>query len=398
MVNKQNILSMVEEWERLSNDKFRYFKYTEKDYKNYEYIYNISTRSNAKTTASQVQIALKNFGKEGKQFIKIVRRKENVKRQYNEKWWTEIVETLMLKYDIHIEYKGGVYYINKYNDYVIGGNFNKKEWFKTCEILGYVIPVMEEQDYKSIDYTKCNTMIFDEFAKKGHFVGKREVESFKSLVATVTRNTNDIKIFFNGNIIDPTNGYFKMFGINPFDLEMGKKYVYLADTSVKDSARIHVIYSESVTDNIHDLPRVLRVSDNAQSLGQLKEFTKPIEVLEYDCQLAYVLTKKQELFTEFYECYCTIENCVNINNDFSKVGDNYVLDTKRYTVINDFINEITYIIPEYTDDGIQMDVLVHLERQKTDKDIRNKLPIFKPRYNNIMYGDVQSYLDFKGIL
>lgn len=399
MVNKQNILNMVREWESLSNDTFRYFKYQEKDYKNYEYIYNISTRSNAKTTASQMQIVLKNFGKSGAMFIKIVRRKENVKRQFNEKWWTEIVEKMMLTYDIHIEYKGGVYYINSYDSYVDEyGTFNKKEWFKNADILGYVIPVMEEQDYKSIDYTKCSTMIFDEFAKKGHFVGKKEVECFKSLVATVSRNTNNIKIFFNGNIIDPTNGYFKMFGINPFDLEMGKKYVYLADPSVKDSARIHVIYSESVTDNIQNLPRVLRISDNAQSLGQLKEFTKPIEIMDYDCQLSYVLQSMQDDFNKFYELYCTIENSVDITNDFTKIGDKYMLDIKRYTVINDFINKITYIIPEYTDDGIRMDVLDYLQKQKTDSDIRNDLPIFKPTYNKVMYGDVQSYLDFKEIL
>lgn len=399
MVSKQNILQMVKEWESLTNDTFRYFKYQEKDYKNYEYIYNISTRSNAKTTASQMQIALKNFGKSGAQFIKIVRRKENVKRQFNEKWWTEIVEKMMINYDIHIEYKGGVYYINSYDSYIDEyGTYSKREWFKNAEILGYVIPVMEEQDYKSIDYTKCSTMIFDEFAKKGHFVGNKEVECFKSLVATVSRNTNNIKIFFNGNIIDPTNGYFKMFGINPFDLEMGKKYVYLADPTVKDSARIHVIYSESVTDNIQNLPRVLRISDNAQSLGQLKEFTKPIDVMEYDCQLSYVLQNIQEDFNKFYELYCTIENSVDITNDFTKVGNKYMIDTKRYTVINDFINKITYIIPEYTDDGIRMDVLDYLQKQKTDTDIRNDLPIFKPTYSNVMYGDVQSYLDFKGIL
>lgn len=398
MVNRQNILNMIHEWESMTNDTFRYFKYQEKDYKNYEYIYNISTRSNAKTTASQMQIALKNFAREGKQFIKIVRRKENVKRQYNDKWWTEIVETLMLEHDVHIEYKSGVYYIGSYNDYSFGGEFNKKEWFKSCEVLGYVIPVMEEQDYKSIDYTKCSTMIFDEFAKKGHYVGKREIECFKSLVATVTRNTNDIKIFFNGNIIDPTNGYFKMFNINPFDLEMGKKYVYLADPTVKNSARIHVIYSESVTDNIQNLPRVLRISDNAQSLGQLKEFTKPLEIVDYDCQLAYVLTNMQKDFNKFYELYCTIENSVEITNDFTMVGDEYILEVKRYTVIDDFINKITYIIPEYTDDGLRMDVLDYLQKQKTDTDIRNNLPIFKPTYGKVMYGDVQSYLDFKEIL
>lgn len=399
MVLKQNIINMVREFETMESDKFRYFKYTEKDYKNYEYIYNISTRSNAKTTASQIQIALYNFGKDGSQFIKVVRRKENVKRQYNDKWWTEIVEKLMMKYNIHLEYKGGVYYINSYDDYIDEyGTFDKKEWFKSAEIFGYVIPVMEEQDYKSIDYTKCTTMIFDEFAKKGHFVGSKEIECFKSLVATVTRNTNNIKIFFNGNIIDPTNGYFKMFGINPFDLEMGKKYVYLADTTVKNSARIHVIYSESVTDDIQDLPRVLRISDNAQSLGQLKEFTKPIEVLDYECQLSYVLKNLQKNFSDFYELYCTIENSIDINNHFDKVGEKYVIDVKRYTVINDFINKITYIIPEYTDDGIRMDIIDDLQKTKTDKDIRNNLPIFKPLYNNIMYGDTESYLDFKGIL
>ena len=153
MIKKANLKKALDElnaFKKSKNKKFNYYSYdnAKKNY-NFDIFFSLGTRTTGKSTATQRDIVLQDFNDKGTQFVKLCRYKDDLKALHQANWWTEFIVKTLHKYDIHIEYKGNIYYINEYDAYLDDErNFNRSDFIKSSQILGYVIPVMRQQNYK----------------------------------------------------------------------------------------------------------------------------------------------------------------------------------------------------------------------------------------------------------
>lgn len=398
MLNKENLKNAIKDMQP-KNKKFNFYKYPEtiiNGENSVDWYLNCATRSNGKTTAVQRDVILTRLLK-GEKSIILKHRKEFLKNQYNVSWWTDIVKQCLRKWDIHIEYKGGIYYINEYNIFLDdNGILDRKEWFKSSTKFAYVIPLMQEEQYKSVIETENTTsIIYDEFARTSGAI-PQEVDRMKSLISTVVRTTGHVQIFMNANIVEPHNPFFMEFGINAYDLEEGHTYTYLADANNPNSAKVYVDFSKGVAKSSKDLPKVLQLKNNDQALG-MDKFAKPLNVLDSGDWLLEVLKNHKNKLFDFYE----IEYCCRVSIDkgkkLIKVCNKYQFEYIDFYIILDKINNRYYFI-EISDDSIHDEGLrmtLHKDYcyiKFADNDIRNDLEIVKKaQFEPITYGSIKLY-------
>lgn len=404
MLNKENLKKALEEM--LPRDKrFNFFKYDENviNGKNaVDWYINNATRSNGKTTAVQRDVILSRL-LNGEKSVIVKRRKEFLKKQYNESWWTDIVKQRLRKYDIHIEYKQGIYYINEYDKFTDdAGVFDKKEFMKSATKFAYVVPLMQEEQFKSVIETEnVTSIIYDEFAtlEGSH---PSEPDRMKSLISTVVRTTGHVQVFLNANIVQPHNPFFEEFGINAFDLREGKQYTFLADYKNKNSAVIYVDFSKGVTKNSEELPRVLQLKNNEQALG-MDKFANPLSVIDKNDWLLWILENEKNKFNEFYEIQFICRISKDKNKYLNTIGNEYQFDYIEFYIIYDLINDKYYFIDKNENglgEGLSINVKKNFEIVKfNDNDIRNNLPIkHQSDFNNITYGSVSLYQNLREYL
>lgn len=403
MLNKENLKKALEEMSPQSK-KFNFFQYNDKIINGdnaVDWYINNATRSNGKTTAVQRDVILSRLLK-GEKSVIVKKRKEYLKNQYNVSWWTDIVKQKLRKYDIHIEYKSGVYYINEYDRYVDDdGVFDRKEFMKSATKFAYVIPLLQEEQYKSVIETEnVTSIIYDEFASSSGSA-PQEPERMKSLISTIVRTTGYVQVFLNANIVQPHNPFFQEFGINAFDLREGKQYTYLADEGNPNSAVIYVDFSRGVANDSKDLPKVLQLKDNSQALGQDK-FNKPMNVLHRDDWLLWILEKAKDKFNEFYEIQMECRVSIDKDKYLVNIGGEYDFNYLEFYIIYDLINDRYYFIDKNDktlDEGLSLYVNKEFEKVKlNDGDIRNNLPMVKQsNFNDVTYGSVSLYMSLRDI-
>lgn len=404
MLNKENLKKALDEMLPRDN-RFNFFKYDDNiiNGKNaVDWYINNATRSNGKTTAVQRDVILSRLVK-GEKSVIVKRRKEFLKNQYNDGWWTDVVKRRLKKYDIHIEYKQGIYYINEYDRFVDDeGVFDKKEFMKSATKFAYVVPLMQEEQFKSVIETEnVTSIIYDEFAtlEGSH---PSEPERMKSLISTVVRTTGHVQVFLNANIVQPHNPFFEEFSINAFDLREGKQYTFLADYSNANSAIIYVDFSKGVTKNSEDLPRVLQLKNNEQALG-MDKFAKPLNVLDKDDWLLWILENDENKFNEFYEIQFICRISKDSNKYLNVIGNEYQFDYIEFYIIYDMINDKYYFIDKNEnglDEGLSISIKKEFEMIKfNDNDIRNNLSIKNQSdFKNITYGSVNLYMNLREYL
>lgn len=398
MLNIDNLKKAINDMQPKSK-KFNFYKYPDNVINGphkVQWFLNCATRSNGKTTAVQRDIILTRLAR-GEKSIILKHRKEFLKNQYNTSWWTDIVKQCLRKWDIHIEYKSGVYYINEYDKFVDGeGVFDRKEWFKSATKFAYVIPLMQEEQYKSVVETENTTsIVYDEFARTSGSL-PQEVERMKSLISTVVRTSGDVQVFMNANIVEPHNPFFMEFGINAYTLEEGKSYTYLADSSNPNSAKVYLDFSKGVAKVSKDLPKVLQLRNNEQALG-MNKFAKPINVLNKGDWLLEILENHTDKLTDFYE----VEYCCRISIDrrkeLNKIGNKYVFDYVDFYIILDKVNCKYYFVEKEDnsifDEGLRINLNNTYSYIKfADDDIRNDLEIVKKsEFEPITYGSIKLY-------
>lgn len=401
MLNKDNLRKAIDEMQPKSK-RFNFFKYDEEiiNGKNkVDWYINNATRSNGKTTAVQRDVILSRLLNNEKSVI-VKPRKEFIKNQYNVSWWTDIVKQKLRMYDIHIEYKTGIYYINEYARYLDDeGVFDKKEFMKSATKFAYVIPLMQEEQYKSVIETEnVTSIVYDEFARvNGSF--PQEPEHMKSLISTIVRTTGHVQVFLNANIVQPHNPFFEEFGINAFDLREGKSYTFLADYNNKNSAVIYVDFSKGVANDSSDLPRVLQLKNNNQALG-MDKFAKPLNVLDTDDWLLFVLNNYKSKFNNFYEIQYECRVSMNDEKSLNLIGNEYQFNYIEFYIIYDLINDRYYFIDKsekQLQEGLSMYLDKNFERVKlNDNDIRNNLPIVNiSDFKDVTYGSVGLYTNLR---
>lgn len=308
---------------------------------------------------------------------------------------------ILNKHDINIVYRSGKYYINEYKKYVENGEFKINEFIKQGIIIGQVIPITRQQNYKSINYEKVTNIIFDEFALNNEYgYALDEVENFKSLLSTIVRIREDVKVFFIGNVLTPYNPYFSMFNINAMHLKEGKIYTHIDTSTYNDPCVVLVEFTKSVTSKIEDIPRLLRLPKNEQVTG-MESYEVPKEIVNFNDWLVIALSD-EEVFKEHYYFGYMFKMSIDDTKELKKNGDNYIFEYVEFVSIHDIFNDKIYLIRTNVDKnehGLYINVNEDLPTYKIfDEDIRNHLPIFdisKFKNKEIVIGDVELYRLFK---
>ena len=397
--NLKKALKDLNAYKKRKKQKYNFYSFDNvlKNY-NFDIFFTIGTRSTGKTTALQRDIILKDFYEHGYQFVKLCRYKEERKNEYQAEWFSSIIMESLHKFDLHIEYKTGKYYINEYYKYIDkqSGEFIQSEFIKEGELIGTVIPVFAQQRYKSMNYDKVQNIIFDEFALQSDYSYEIvEIEHFKSLISTIAR-LRDIKIYLCGNVLSPHNPYFELFNINAMDLCEGNTYVFTDYDLYENPCRVGVEFTKAVAQNVDDIPRVLRIKNNAQAIDQDK-YELPSSVIGEDDFLLYCLSHGH--FDKFYE----VIGILDISIDESKTirSDNrggYIFKKISYFIIYDLSNDRYYFISNepkkyglsITDETISNKKYSHY---KFDLDVRNNAPMLPNDIlkANKIYGDLDIY-------
>ena len=403
MINKENLKKALDElnaFKKRKNQKYNFHSFdTLKNYE-YDFLFTVGTRSNGKTTSIQRDIILEDFYADGSQFIKLCRFKDELKGVHQSQWWTEVNISALHKHDIHIEYRGNTYYINEYNKYIKDGELLVNDFCKSGEILGKIIPVMRQQSYKSINYEKVKNIIFDEFALQNDYSYPfDEVENFKQLLSTIVRIRENIKVYFIGNVLTPYNPYFQMFGIDAMKLKAGNTYTFIDNSQYEEPCVVLLEFTKSVTNKASDLPRLLRLPDNAQVTG-LDAYELPAKVINSDDWLLVAL-EDYDAFNEHYTIKYKFVTSVDDSKKLKKIGDKYQFEFIEYVAIFDNYNNKLYLIRTDVDKlshGVYINVKDDLPIYKlADDDIRNHYPIFnisKFKNREVVFGDVELYKIF----
>lgn len=400
MINKENLkkaLNELNEFKKRKNQKYNFHSFdTLKNYE-YDFLFTVGTRSNGKTTSVQRDVILEDFYNESAQFIKLCRYKDELKGIHQKEWFTKVnIETLH-KYDIHIEYRGNTYYINEHKKYIKDGELLVNDFCKSGEVLGKIIPVMRQQSYKSINYEKVKNIIFDEFALQNDYgYAIDEVDNFKSLLSTIVRIRENIKVYFIGNVLTPYNPYFQMFSIDAMKLKAGNTYTFIDTTQYDEPCVVLLEFTKSVTNKVSDLPRLLRLPDNAQVTG-LDAYELPKQVIGSNDWLLIAL-ENADIFKEHYYYGYRFITSIDDSITFKKVNNEYQFEHIEYVSVHDIFNSKIYLIRTDIDKnshGLYISIIDDLPTYKlADDDIRNHYPIFdisKFRNKDIIFGDVELY-------
>ena len=400
MINKENLKKALDElnaFKKRKNQKYNFHSFDNLKKYVYDVLFTVGTRSNGKTTSIQRDVILEDFNNDKAQFIKLCRYKDELKAIHQKQWFTEInIETLH-KYDIHIEYRGNTYYINEYKKYIKDGELLISEFCKSGEVIGKVIPIMRQQNYKSINYEKVNNIIFDEFALQNDYgYAIDEVDNFKSLLSTIVRIREDIKVYFIGNVLTPYNPYFQMFGIDAMKLKAGNTYTFIDNSQYEEPCLVLLEFTKSVTNKVTDIPRLLRLPDNAQVTG-LDAYELPRQVIGSNDWLLIALDNV-DIFKEHYYYGYRFITSIDDTINFNKVNDEYQFEHIEYVSIHDIYNNKIYLIRTDIDKnshGLYINIIEDLPTYKlADDDIRNHYPIFdisKFKNKDIIFGDVELY-------
>lgn len=352
----------------------------------FDYNFIVGGRSNGKTTGFQRDVALENFLKDREQFVKVVRTNDDTVPLLNEKWIDITVEEKLKSMGLKCAYFKKTYYIGTIEDYTEYG----LRTFCTnyAEVWGYVIPLSQQARYKSSDRSKVSTIVFDEFAiKETYMYLPDEVEQFMSLVSTIIRSRDNVKVFFIGNALSLKNPYFTYFGINASKLKSGNVYSFVqCGDEFKEYAKVGLDFVPMIYNDESEIPKLLRVTGNAQATT-LDKYVLPNNIITENDWLYFAL--KNDKFFDYYsitECIAWIKDeQIDIENvDFEKKPKFISV----YEIVYKYDENVRYLIKNEKDSdyGLSLDMSIKKPTVKIGKDIRLKLP------NKIFEFDKSSYV------
>lgn len=154
-------------------------------------------------------MCIKNFLKNGKQFMYVRRYKTDIDKDKRIMFWNDIRSA----YPEHkFEVKGKCAYIDD-------------------KIAGYFVALSTSLSLKSVPFPDVTLIGYDEFVIGGgtqQYI-KGEVTLFLELLSTVIRKRNDVRVFMLANNISIVNPYFTYFNINP---KKGNRFTMAQDGEV----------------------------------------------------------------------------------------------------------------------------------------------------------------------
>lgn len=370
-----------------TNKKKKFYSY-KKGILQYDFDYNfiVGGRSNGKTTGYQKEIALPNYLKNKEQFVKIVRTVDDTVPLLNEKWIDVNVQNQLKELGLTYCYFKKQYYIGKIEDYNTYGL--KKFCTEKADVWGYVIPLSQQARYKSSDRSRVTTIVFDEFAiQEDYMYLPNEVDMLMSLISTIIRLRDNVKVFFIGNALTIKNPYFDFFGINAEKLKAGNIYSFAqCGGEYKQYAKVGLDFVEMVYESEDDIPLLLRVTGNTQATT-LDRYVLPSNIIK-ETDWLYLCIKNNK-FDEYYY----INNVIawikekDINLDEIKFDRLPLFDTV-YEIVSKYDESKKYLIKNTYDDsyGLTLQFENKKPNVKIGEDVRIKLPRFNPVDFNYILG------------
>lgn len=342
----------------------------------FDYNFIVGGRSNGKTTGYQLEVALPNYLNDKEQFVKIVRTNDDTVPLLNEDWIDVNVKNKLKNKGLTYVYYRKTFYIGLIKDYEDYGL--KKFVQEKADVWGYVIPLSQQARYKSSDRSKVSTIVFDEFAIADEYMYlPNEVEQLMSLISTIIRSRDNVKVFFIGNALSLKNPYFDYFGIDASKLKSGNIYSFAqCGDEFKEYAKVGLDFVEMIYSNESDIPKLLRVSGNAQATT-LDRYVLPSNIIKQDDWL-YICLKNNK-FNDYYYIKNVIawikETDINYDEiDFDRIPKyDTVLE-----IIYKYDDNIRYLIKNSYDDnyGLMTQFETMKPNKKIGKDVRLKLPMF----------------------
>lgn len=342
----------------------------------FDYNFIVGGRSNGKTTGYQLEVALPNYLNDKEQFVKIVRTNDDTVPLLNEDWIDVNVKNKLKNKGLTYVYYRKTFYIGSIKDYEDYGL--KKFVQEKADVWGYVIPLSQQARYKSSDRSKVSTIVFDEFAIAEEYMYlPNEVEQLMSLISTIIRSRDNVKVFFIGNALSLKNPYFDYFGIDASKLKSGNIYSFAqCGDEFKEYAKVGLDFVEMIYSNESDIPKLLRVSGNAQATT-LDRYILPNNIIKTNDWLYYCLKNKK--FNDYYYIKNVIawirETDIDENNiDFDRLPKyDTVLE-----IVYKYDDNIRYLIKNSYDDSYGL--MTQFETMKPNKkvgiDVRLKLPLY----------------------
>lgn len=342
----------------------------------FDYNFIVGGRSNGKTTGYQLEVALENYLNNKEQFVKIVRTNDDTVPLLNEDWIDVNVKNKLKSKGLTYVYYRKTFYIGLIKDYEDYGL--KKFVQEKADVWGYVIPLSQQARYKSSDRSKVSTIVFDEFAIADEYMYlPNEVEQLMSLISTIIRSRDNVKVFFIGNALSLKNPYFDYFGIDASKLKSGNIYSFAqCGDEFKEYAKVGLDFVEMIYSNESDIPKLLRVSGNAQATT-LDRYVLPNNIIKTNDWLYYCLKNKK--FNDYYYIKNVIawirETDIDENNiDFDRLPKyDTVLE-----IVYKYDDNIRYLIKNSYDDsyGLMTQFETMQPNKKVGIDVRLKLPLY----------------------
>lgn len=342
----------------------------------FDYNFIVGGRSNGKTTGYQLEVALPNYLNDKEQFVKIVRTNDDTVPLLNEDWIDVNVKNKLKNKGLTYVYYRKTFYIGSIKDYEDYGL--KKFVQEKADVWGYVIPLSQQARYKSSDRSKVSTIVFDEFAISDEYMYlPNEVEQLMSLISTIIRSRDNVKVFFIGNALSLKNPYFDYFGIDASKLKSGNIYSFAqCGDEFKEYAKVGLDFVEMIYSNESDIPKLLRVSGNAQATT-LDRYVLPNNIIKNNDWLYYCLKNKK--FNDYYYIKNVIawirETDIDENNiDFDRLPKyDTVLE-----IVYKYDDNIRYLIKNSYDDsyGLMTQFETMQPNKKVGIDVRLKLPLY----------------------
>lgn len=137
------------------------------------------------------------------------------------------------------QYQGVEYYGGKYFLYSIDKD---GKVVRSNKVVAHGFSLASAEHYKGSQFPHIRTIMLDEFIATRNYLTD-EFILFTSIISTIVRDRNDVKIFMCGNSINIYNPYFREMGItNIKEMQKGEIQVYTYGNS---DLRVAVMYTDA---------------------------------------------------------------------------------------------------------------------------------------------------------
>lgn len=260
-----------------------------------DYNFIFSGRGPGKTDAVCREVVARPFHDHGAQFVRIARYDFDVTKSTMEGWFPQHAQ------DVCAADFGFVSLYKNRHYYAYYPESDK------AELMGYVVPLNKQDDYKSVAFDRVENIVFEEFcAMRERDYIRGEWSLFTSALSTIVRNRQNVKCWFLGNTLTKHNPYFDVMGIDidRLSIQPGQCRKFRLPGYHGLGATVGIMYAEMAHEDIRELSPLMRVPSNEGATSGLY-MDSDEELLYRDEEIAALRTVSQrhDLFGDGWILY-----------------------------------------------------------------------------------------------